>query len=202
MKMAAALATLVLLMVPAIASAQASDSERYASVPWRPDLIAAYESNGGQNIPNFRFDGVRGTHSAGGVCQMLTHTWERVAPTIDIDMVKFPVAGAASEFDQWRACWKLWSMEGYVPWTCCNTKIRAALERAGVDAVPPRRVQSATASRSGAARSVATQASGKSPETQSRVEWYSARLAASSDVYHAEFRAPADDIFRTGAAGR
>jgi hypothetical protein len=140
---------------------------------WRPDLIAMYESSGGQNIPNFLFDGVRGTHSAGGVCQMLSQTWKWIAPTIDIDIVKFPVAGAASEFDQWRACWKLWDVEGYRPWTCCNAKLRQALEREGVGASPTRRVPSANQTKE------KPQAPGAA-----KVASYNARLMASSDVYH------------------
>lgn len=201
MKMATALATLTVLMTPAIASAQASDSERHDTLPWRPDLIAAYESAGGQNIPNFLYDGPRGHRTAGGACQMTNTTWLRIAPTIDIDIVKFPVAGAASEFQQWQACWKLWSVDGYQPWICCNGRLREALG-ALFDSPSRQARRAATAPRSGAARAVATQTSGKSPEPQTRVEWYSARLAASSDVYHAEFRASADDTHGTGAAGR
>jgi hypothetical protein len=159
---------------------------------WRPDLIAMYESAGGQNIPNFRFDGPRGPHSAGGVCQMLTHTWERVAPTIDIDIAKFPVAGAATEFDQWRACWKLWATEGYGPWacynaklrealategygpwTCYNGKIREALARRGMGASPARRVPSVKP----------TKEELPSP-SDDKVSVFSTRLAANSDVYH------------------
>jgi hypothetical protein len=196
MKMATALATLTVLMTPAIASAQASDSERHDTFPWRPDLIAAYESEGGQNVPNFKFDGPYGTHSAGGVCQMLTSTYLGVAPTIDIDVVKFPVLGTLDKFTQWRVCWKLWSLRGYEPWTCsgCNSKLRKVLESHGIE-------HARHEGRHEAARAVAT-TSGKSPEPQTRIEWYSARLAASSDVYHAEFRASADDTHGTGAAGR
>jgi hypothetical protein len=151
-----------------------------ASVPsfadeFRADLIAKYESGGGQNIPNWKFDGPWGRYSAGGVCQMLTHTWERVAPTIDIDIVKFPVAGAASEFDQWRACWKLWTLEGYGPWTCCNVKLRQALDRGGLEtAAPPRRTPPSQQIKEKSA----------APPENDRVALYSARLAASSDVYN------------------
>ncbi len=100
---------------------------------FRADLIARYESDGGRNVPNFRYDGPHGKFTAGGPCQMTNTTWRRIAPLIDIDITKFDVAGAASEFDQWRACWKLWSVDGYKPWTCdgCNPKLRKALAQAG-----------------------------------------------------------------------
>lgn len=178
MKMAAALATLTVLLAPQMASAQASDSERSNTLPWRPDLIAALESDGGKNIPNWKFDGAYGPHSAGGVCQMLTSTYLGVAPTIDIDVAKFPVLGTLDEFTQWRVCWKLWTMRGYEPWTCrgCNSKLRNVLENRGLAPSRPERHHEAP-------RAVTTQTSGKAPEPQSRVEWYSARLAASSDVY-------------------
>lgn len=152
---------LALLLSPVFAAAQVTE--------WRPDLVAAYESEGGKNIPNFKFDGVRGTYSAGGVCQMLTHTWERIAPTIDIDIVKFPVAGAATEFDQWRACWKLWSVEGYRPWICCNDKLRHALAGRVTDAPTP--IRRATAET-------------KAKPIDDRVAILMSRLAANSDVYH------------------
>jgi hypothetical protein len=104
---------------------------------------------------------------------MLTHTWERIAPTIDIDIVKFPVAGAASKFDQRRACWKLWAVEGYGPWTCCNAKLREALARLGMGASPPRRIPSADPTKE------------KPPApSEDKVSVFSARLAANSDVYH------------------
>lgn len=158
---------------PVVAALMALAGSPSFADEWRPDLVAMYESEGGKNIPNFKFDGPRGTYSAGGVCQMLTHTWQRVAPTIDIDIVKFPVAGAAPEFDQWRACWKLWSVEGYSPWTCCNAKLRQALERRGTDAPPIRRVPSTMATKE------------KRPEpSDDKAAAFRARLAANSDVYH------------------
>ncbi len=106
---------------------------------FRADLIARYESEGGQNVPNFRYDGPNGKYTAGGPCQMTNTTWRRIAPLIDIDITKFDVAGAASEFDQWRACWKLWSLEGYKAWTCngCNPKLRKALADAGEPTASP-----------------------------------------------------------------
>lgn len=166
MRAATTVATLVVLAcAPSFARGQTAE--------WRPDLIAMYESSGGQNVPNYLFDGPGGTHSAGGVCQMLTHTWETVAPTIDIDVVKFPVAGAASEFDQWRACWKLWTVAGYRPWTCCNAKLRQALDRQGTDHSPIRRVPSVAPTKE---KSV--------EQSDDKVTAFSARLAASSDVYH------------------
>src|SRR5215471_16846572 len=113
------LVAVTIMGLPSIASAQTTE--------WRPDLIAKYESDGGKNEPNFRFDGVYGRHSAGATCQMLTSTYLSVAPTIDIDVVKFPVLGTLDEFTQWRVCWKLWSIRGYEPWTCCNPKLRRAL---------------------------------------------------------------------------
>jgi hypothetical protein len=148
---------------------------------WRPDLIAKYESEGGQNLPNYLFDGPYGKRSAGGVCQMLTRNWVSIAPTIDIDLEKFPVAGTATEFDQWRACWKLWVRDGYGPWTCCNAKLRRALEAGEVRSVsqqpvPPR------PSRVVAAASVRPQRPAPPPD---RIAAFNARLAASSDVYNA-----------------
>ncbi len=100
---------------------------------FRADLIARLESEGGQNIPNYLYDGPNGKHTSGGVCQMNNPTWRWIAPTIDIDLEKFPVAGAASAHQQWQACWKLWSLRGYDPWTCpgCNPKLRKALAQAG-----------------------------------------------------------------------
>lgn len=103
---------------------------------WRPDLIARYESDGGRNVANFLYDGPNGHYTAGGVCQMTDTTWRRIAPTIDIDIDKFPNAGSASEHMQWQACWKLWSIDGYSPWTCCNKKLRQAL--ATPASLPPR----------------------------------------------------------------
>lgn len=161
----ATLATLVAsIVLPAFAPAQTSE--------WRPDLVAAYESDGGKNVPNFAFDGPTGTHSAGGVCQMLTSTWLRIAPTVDIDVAKFPVAGAAPEFEQWRACWKLWSVEGYAPWTCCNARLRRALgnETASIG----RRATSASSSKEKPAE-----------RPKNAAELFYDRLAAPSDVYHA-----------------
>lgn len=93
---------------------------------WRPDLIARYESDGGRNIPNFRYDE---THTAGGVCQMTNTTWREIAPTIDIDIVKFPNAGSASEHQQWQACWKLHAVRGNQPWTCCNKTLARHLAK-------------------------------------------------------------------------
>jgi hypothetical protein len=151
---------MVLTSAPGVALGQTDE--------WRPDLIAKYESEGGQNIPNFRFDGPQGPHSAGGVCQMLTHTWERIAPTIDIDVAKFPVAGAATEFDQWRACWKLWTVEGYTPWICCNARLRQVLGRRGVDATPTRK----------------TSGERRADSIDDKVAVLGARLTANSDVYH------------------
>jgi hypothetical protein len=117
------IAALIVALAPAVAVAD----------EFRADLIARLESDGGQNIPNFRYTGPGGKYTAGGVCQMTNTTWRRIAPLIDIDITKFDVAGAASEFDQWRACWKLWSLDGYKPWTCdgCNPKLRKALAQAG-----------------------------------------------------------------------
>lgn len=128
MRSAAFAAAFIVSSAPVVAVAQTSE--------WRPDLIAAYESQGGQNVPNFKFDGPAGPHSAGGVCQMLTSTWQRIAPTVDIDIAKFPVAGSAPEFEQWQACWKLWAVEGYSPWTCCNPKLRQALGHREAVAAP------------------------------------------------------------------
>ncbi len=118
-----ALAALILALAPAAAAAD----------EFRADLIARLESEGGQNIPNYLYDGPHGKHTSGGVCQMNNPTWRWVAPMIDIDITKFDVAGTASAFDQWRACWKLWSLRGYDPWTCpgCNPKLRKALAQAG-----------------------------------------------------------------------
>ena len=86
-------------------------------------LIIQYES-GGHNDPNFRYDS---KHTAGGICQMTDTNWRRVAPTIDIDLVKFPNAGSASEHAQKQACWKLLAMDGVSPWTCCNKQLREYL---------------------------------------------------------------------------
>ncbi len=110
--------TLIVALSPALAIAD----------EFRADLIAMYESDGGRNIPNGRYD-VR--HTAGGVCQMTNETWREVAPTIDIDLHKFPNAGSASEHQQWQACWKLHALRGNQPWTCCNPKLRKALAQAG-----------------------------------------------------------------------
>ena len=101
---------------------------------------------------------------------MLTSTWLRVAKSLDIDTAKFPAAGAADEFTQWRACWKLWSVEGYTPWTCggCNNKLRKVLGTSDVakrlEEMPPAE---------------------KPKHEMTRVEAFNARLAASSDVYSA-----------------
>jgi hypothetical protein len=91
---------------------------------WHPELIARYESLGGKNVPNYRYDGPGGRHSAAGACQMTDTNWQRVAPTIGIDIQTYRIAGTASEFDQWRACYQLWVLDGYDPWTCCNPVLR------------------------------------------------------------------------------
>lgn len=160
--------TLAFLMIPPVGASAQTDGG--SPDVMRIDLIKKYESAGGQNIPNFLFDGPYGRHSAGGVCQMLTSKWQRIAPTIDIDIVKFPVAGSAPEFVQWQACWKLWATEGYVPWTCCNAKLRQAL--AAHESTPAVRPAHNT-----------KEASPKNPEPiRDKVAVYNDRLAASSAV--------------------
>ena len=111
----------LLILLFAAAPALAQD------LPWNPTLIAKYESAGGRNLPNFEYDGPYGRHSAEGPCQMLRSTWLEIAPTVDIDIVKFPTAGAAPEHQQWQACFKLFAMRGYDPWSCCNERLRKAL---------------------------------------------------------------------------
>jgi hypothetical protein len=108
-----------------------------AAAVWRPDIVALYESAGGQNVPNYRYDGPHGHYTGGGPCQMTNTNWRRIAPTIDIDLAKFPTAGTASEHQQWQACWKLWSLDGYSPWTCCNSPLRKALRQARISEKPP-----------------------------------------------------------------
>jgi len=115
---------LIALTISIASAANAGDPKTVANAEWRPDLIARYESDGGRNIPNFRYDS---RHTAGGVCQMTDETWREVAPTVDIDLTKFPNAGSASEHQQWQACWKLHALRGNQPWTCCNAQLRKAL---------------------------------------------------------------------------
>jgi hypothetical protein len=109
----AALATTVMAL-PAVARADG----------FRPDLICQYESAGCQNIPNFRFDA---THSAQGPAQITTTDWRRYAPMVDIDINKWPSAGTAPAFMQWQVAFRMYAARGYEPWTCCNTRLRAAL---------------------------------------------------------------------------
>ena len=151
--------------------------EQFRNGPGR--TIAAFESEGGKNIPNFMFDGPKGRRSAGGPCQMLTSTWLRVARMIDIDVEKFSVSGAADEFTQWRVCWKLWTLEGYNPWTCdgCNSKLRHLLRSNGESPVPVRREATAPPPKQAVAE--------KPPVDEPKVSAFFARLSASSDVYNA-----------------
>lgn len=95
-----------------------------SSLPWMPALVMQHESHGGQNDPNFRYDS---KHTAGGIFQIVDTTWRRVAPTVDIDIEKFPNAGSASDHQQKQVAWKLWATEGYWPWTCCNPPLRKVL---------------------------------------------------------------------------
>lgn len=134
---------------------------------WRPDLIAKYESTGGQNVPNWKFDGVRGPHSAGGACQMLTSTYLPVAKSIDIDIEKFPVLGTLNEFDQWRVCWKLWSTKGYEPWTCCNTRLKKVLSGDSVNVTRHAPVNKR-----------------KTDQPPEQADAFLTRFSASSDIYH------------------
>jgi hypothetical protein len=106
----------------AIIGAAPLAAEEFSQTPIG-SLIVQDES-GGENIPNFRYDA---KHTAGGLCQMTNETWRRVAPTIDIDLEKFPNAGSASRFMQNQACWKLLAMDGVAPWTCCNKQLREHL---------------------------------------------------------------------------
>jgi hypothetical protein len=88
--------------------------------------LIVQDESGGHNVPNFRYDK---HHTAGGKCQMTNETWRRIAPTIDIDLEKFPNAGSASEFQQNQACWKLLATDGVWPWTCCNKQLRDHLNQ-------------------------------------------------------------------------
>jgi hypothetical protein len=114
-----------------VASTPPSVAEEFSDTALGAKIV--YYESGGLNVPNFRYDR---KHTAGGVCQMTKTNWERIAPTIDIDIVKFPNAGSASWHQQNQACWKLLETDGVNPWTCCNKDLKAYLAEHPVAAVP------------------------------------------------------------------
>jgi hypothetical protein len=84
-------------------------------------LIAQYESDGGRNIPNFKFDR---RHTAGGEFQITDENWRAYAPTVGIDLATYPNAMSAPEKLQGQVAGKMWAEQGFMPWTCCNKQLR------------------------------------------------------------------------------
>jgi len=89
------------------------------------ELVMKYESEGGRNIPNFRFDR---THTAGGRFQITDTNWRHYAPMVDIDIDKWPNAMSAPEHLQGQVFGIMWAKEGATPWTCCNEKLKSILD--------------------------------------------------------------------------
>jgi hypothetical protein len=91
------------------------------------NLIYRYESNGGQNVPNYRFDP---THTAQGIGQITNSTWRDVAKTDPI-VGQYSSAMAAPPEVQDRAVDNLLDTRGVSPWAPYNPKLAAALSKAG-----------------------------------------------------------------------
>src|SRR3954468_15982993 len=97
------------------------------------NLIMRYESRGGQNIPNFRFDS---GHTAQGYFQITNSTWRSVAPQVGIDLNQYPSAMKAPFGVQQLAAAGLYQNRGLQDWTCdgCNMKIRGIVNEQGMGA--------------------------------------------------------------------
>lgn len=103
------------------------------SLPWdqAKQLIFKYESAGGQNIPNFRFDP---THTAQGQYQITNSTWKDWAPQVGVDLGKYPNAmSAPPEVQEQVARWG-YENHGWSPWAPFNPRLTAALQ--GQQAAP------------------------------------------------------------------
>ena len=94
---------------------------------WRPQLVARDESDD-RNIPNFRFDS---RHTSGGHFQISDTNWRAEAPVLGIDLNVYPNALSAPEQLQGQVAGRMWAKYRYMPWVCCNARLRQHL-RAGV----------------------------------------------------------------------
>ena len=111
---------LTTLAAIAIIGASPLAAEEFAKTP-AGVLIAQYESDGGRNIPNFRFDPA---HTAGGHFQITDTNWRIYAPLLGIDVNAYPNAMSAPEQLQGQVAGKMWAEQGFMPWTCCNKQLR------------------------------------------------------------------------------
>jgi hypothetical protein len=89
-------------------------------------LIQRYESRGGQNIPNYRFDA---GHTAQGYYQITNQNWRKIAPRLGITA---PNAMAASHEEQTRVALALMRESGMGNWTRYNDRLKAAMARGEV----------------------------------------------------------------------
>ena len=97
------------------------------------DLIAQFESGGGQNIPNYRFDA---RHTAFGPWQVTDSNWKSIAPKVGIDLSQYPTTRSAPVDMQRKVAQHLYDTEGYAPWAPYNPKLASAIGWKGAQASP------------------------------------------------------------------
>jgi hypothetical protein len=116
---------LITFTAAAIASASPLCAEEFSETP-QGELIMRYESAGGRNIPNFRFDPI---HTAGGRFQITDTNWLHYAKQLSIDTDRYPNAMSAPEQLQGQVAGKMWAEQGFMPWDCCNAQFREHLKQ-------------------------------------------------------------------------
>jgi hypothetical protein len=116
------LASLTIFLLLAATSASAQEVADLGNSP-AGDLIKRYESVGGHNIPNYRFDR---RHTAGGLYQITDTDWLEIAPTVGVDLNTWPNAMSAPEIVQGQVAGKMWKLRGCMPWAPFNPNLAAA----------------------------------------------------------------------------
>ena len=93
--------------------------------PSRTDLIVISQlESGHRNIPNFMY--VPHRFSAGGYYQITDSLFSEFKDKV-IGASKYPNAMAMPEDLQGQMAGWIVAEKGFMPWTCCNTKLRQAL---------------------------------------------------------------------------
>lgn len=100
------------------------------NVPWEQaaPVIMKYESNGGQNIPNYRYDA---QHTAGGYFQITDTNWRSYGPRLGIDTNKYPNAMSAPYPVQEAVAKQMYSEQGFQPWAPYNPALARAVGWSG-----------------------------------------------------------------------
>jgi hypothetical protein len=100
------------------------------------NLIMQYESYGGQNVPNYRFDP---THTAQGYYQITNKNWLAIAPQLGIDTSVYKTAMDAPQDVQAQVAAYLLTQTpaGIANWANYNPQLNAALNAAGLQTSGP-----------------------------------------------------------------